>query len=868
MKLKRYLSLFVLGSLAASPCLHGFQNTGVEEIDSTRQSVLETPTHAGNAIHRQSVLFSWIRHMINRGVDLQSLHEEGYVLAKWGPVHPENYPVLDKAYGKMEALQDEPVFIQEIRGPESAPFSNPTGWPVFGGSQMQSGLSPDPGPMTGEIAWKFPNGHSWYASPSVENGRVYITSPGMRSLLYCLDEATGDVTWKTTQDGLQMYSTPRGASNVLVLNDRIVMRATSGSWEFTDPVRHIFQIDKESGKVLNQVDAGRIDYRRGTTSVTGNEQYIVYPSGRLDLKKKPPTTILQDTVVVKRNNGQRWWEFRVGQLFGELVLHEELIFAGTNKGLLYALNLEGGNRIHWVFNAGSPIRTTPAVDANTVVTTTESGFLVALDRSSGTEIWRTQLNEGNARAFQLFSSPVIHNGKVFIGSATNELYCVDLATGQLLWKATSDDWIRSKPLVLENRLYFATLSGNVTALAFDKNGFEKLWSKGTGHHQLFADLAGNENGILASSSELYLYSLNPLTGDIQWKQSLIECSYENGERILADIVAGGGDFQSPPTVADGIVYIGSPSRFVFAMDSLTGEEIWRFETSGQVSGAPGVQNGRVYFGQQGGNREMYCVDAKTGDPVWSSKVGWVWTSCMPDGAKVFTGTVEGDIIALEPDTGKRLWTHQTNGGIYPAPAVDDKRVYTGSWDGSYYALNKETGLLDWAYSSFGGLPDSAAGVLWQGMFICRTNRELCGLDKNTAKKLWGFSDPRKHLGNTVMNATPSNSGNRTFVSTSIDHDGAALGATLYCIDNSTGEELWHYTGAGGWTGSSCTENTVICGSSTERFVTCLDVAGNPDGTPRIIWRTRIGGILEETIPAISGDMAYLLCTDGYLYAFR
>ena len=97
---------------------------------------------------------------------------------------------------------------------------------------------------------------------------------------------------------------------------------------------------------------------------------------------------------------------------------------------------------------------------------------------------------------------------------------------------------------------------------------------------------------------------------------------------------------------------------------------------------------------------------------------------------------------------------------------------------------------------------------------------------------------------------------------------SALCATLFCIDNSNGEKLWHYTGASGWTGSSCTNETVIYGSSTESYVVCLDVKGNPDGMPKIIWRTKVGSILEETIPAISGNMAYLLCSDGYVYAFK
>jgi hypothetical protein len=61
-----------------------------------------------------------------------------------------------------------------------------------------------------------------------------------------------------------------------------------------------------------------------------------------------------------------------------------------------------------------------------------------------------------------------------------------------------------------------------------------------------------------------------------------------------------------------------------------------------------------------------------------------------------------------------------------------------------------------------------------------------------------------------MNATASASGNKVFISTTIDHD----------------------------------------------------------GTPRIIWRTRVDGIFQESIPAIHGDRAFILCSDGFLYSFQ
>jgi hypothetical protein len=63
-------------------------------------------------------------------------------------------------------------------------------------------------------------------------------------------------------------------------------------------------------------------------------------------------------------------------------------------------------------------------------------------------------------------------------------------------------------------------------------------------------------------------------------------------------------------------------------------------------------------------------------------------------------------------------------------------------------------------------------------------------------------------------------------------------------------------------------DTVLCGSSTDVFLTCLATQANLDVSPQVIWRTRVGGIFQESIPAIHGDRAFILCSDGHLYAFE
>lgn len=865
-----------LATLIALSCLtvlraeDTFVPTGITEIDAMRRDFATHSTTPENALRRHSLIFSWVRHLVHRGVDMSDFHEPCASFSKWGPIDPSRYGSMKDAFDALEAIQSNPQFIEEVRGAAGPPSPSRTDWPVFGGTLEQASLSPDSGPRTGDIAWKFPVGLSWYAAPAVEDGRVYIASPGVTTLAYCLDEGTGELLWTTPQNGLQIYSSPRASSTPVVQRDHIVLRATSGSWEFEEKARHIYQLDKRTGKVVRQFDADRVDYRRGCAPISGNDNYLVYPYGRLNLRGAPAFHEMQDTVVVRKASGEPWWSMRVGDLFGEPLLGKEHIFAATDDGILHALHLAGPQRIAWTYDGGSPVRATPVADEDKVYIAAQDGTLHALNIADGSPVWKLKLNDGEPRAFQLFSTPLLQGGKIYLGSATRELYCVDARSGKLDWKAATNDWIRSRPLVLGNAVFAAGLDGGVAS--FDRSG-KPLWSATATVHPIFADLVGSPTGILVSGSDLFLRSLDPTTGKQQWRHSLLRCTYENGRRIFADVVAAGGDFQSPPTVSKGRVFVGGADRFVRAIDVKSGEEAWRFETSGQVSGAPTVHDGRVFFGQQGGNDDLYCVREGDGSPIWTTQAGWVWTTSTPHDGRLFTGTVDGKIFALSMKDGRTLWKRPTNGGIYPSPAVAGGKVYTGSWDGYYYAFDEKNGRAHWAYAkegidySRGGGPDSAAVILWKDTLLGRiVPNTLVALDRQTGVEKWRFSDPTRPK--KGMNATASASGDRVFISTTIDHDGMPCGARLFCLDDATGKLLWHYTGAGGWTGSSCTPDTVICGSSTDVFITCLATKPHPDGSPRVLWRTRVGGIFQESIPAIHGDRAFILCSDGFLYSFK
>ena len=87
--------------------------------------------------------------------------------------------------------------------------------------------------------------------------------------------------------------------------------------------------------------------------------------------------------------------------------------------------------------------------------------------------------------------------------------------------------------------------------------------------------------------------------------------------------ATGGSVNSNPAVVNGMVYVGSVDKNVYALKASTGAKLWSFRTGGQVLfSAPAVANGVVYIGS--GDSKVYALKASTGAKLWSYTIGAVW----------------------------------------------------------------------------------------------------------------------------------------------------------------------------------------------------------------------------------------------------
>ncbi len=310
-------------------------------------------------------------------------------------------------------------------------------------------------------------------------------------------------------------------------------------------------------------------------------------------------------------------------------------------------------------------------------------------------IWRFKTNS------QVYATPFIHEGIMYIGSVDSVFYALDATTGAEQWRYKSDDQIYSTAALHEGTLCFE--SGNT------------------------------------------LYGLD-LQGGLLWKTRLSEAPVVERNDPY-------DDFHSSPKIVDGIAYIGSENGEVFGIDAATGNQVLHCtapDDRSTVETTPAVYNGKIYVGTWNG--VLHVFDRVTGERLWfydtrlDGTYSWVnliqWEPIIHDG-KVHFGGRHTYLIALDAETGEKKWMYRDPAALWAmgGPVLYDGVFYLGSSNQSYViAVDADSGTEKWVGGVDGrvyGRPLAAgnyvfAGTGWE---TNETRGGLWVLDKETGVAL-------------------------------------------------------------------------------------------------------------------------------------
>jgi polyvinyl alcohol dehydrogenase (cytochrome) len=383
-------------------------------------------------------------------------------------------------------------------------------------------------------------------------------------------------------------------------------------------------------------------------------------------------------------------------------------------------------------------RDTPTITADSVIFGVAPGmvagvqpaaFVVALDRETGAVKWKTMVESHPAA--QVTSSPVVDDGRVYVGVASGEEFfsvlpgypcctfrgsvvALDVHTGQIVWKTST----------IEDSAYLSDggLSGFAGAAVWATPVVDR--KRGS----LYVTTGNNYSapeGVTTLPAGDHIESIMALdlrTGAIKWAQQMTAGDTWNLLDLVIGLPSAGPDwdfgsganlFQARiGGVKQDVIGAGQKSGWYWALNPDTGSILWKTQVG------PGGHLGGIHWGTAVDSEHVYAgVNNETGAPYVLGGNGPQAGTTVNTGSwaalDTSTGQIEWQIA--DPAMTAPLYGASVNGPVTVVNGV----VFGGSMDaaGTMFALDGATGAVLWSFQSGGsvyGGPAVADGVVYWG----------------------------------------------------------------------------------------------------------------------------------------------------------
>jgi outer membrane protein assembly factor BamB len=341
-----------------------------------------------------------------------------------------------------------------------------------------------------------------------------------------------------------------------------------------------------------------------------------------------------------------------------------------------------------------------------------------------------------------------------------------------------------------------------------------------------------------------------------------------------------------PAVAYDKVFAANRQGLVNAYDKATGKKIWSkdFTTydegglssgisklwsngfSAKIAGGISVAYETVFFGTENG--EVVALDANTGEQKWVTTVkGEVLAAPAIDAGIVLVNTGSGSIFALNADDGEEVWSSESD--VPPlslrgvsSPAAVNGGAIIGTATGKLIVNILETGQTAWeqVISSATGVTelerivdiDSEPLVSGGNVYVISYDGTLASVELRSGRVIW----KRDYKSFRRM----SLSGSTLYL---VD-----INSNVYALDSRNGVELWSQGALKQrlLTGVTSVGNYLVAG---DKFG-YLHWFDQVDG--KIVARLEVGDDDEDEgiyhSPVVDGDILYTQTRDGKLVAIQ
>ncbi|MCP4422663.1 MAG: PQQ-binding-like beta-propeller repeat protein [Chloroflexi bacterium] len=339
-------------------------------------------------------------------------------------------------------------------------------------------------------------------------------------------------------------------------------------------------------------------------------------------------------------------------------------------------------QIIWQTALSGAVNVPPAVEGDQVIVATADGQIHGINAATGAKSWQfspdVKLWDASLR---------VGEGMACIGLQEFQVTCLDATTGTPRWTAEIGLEMQSRPALVDGILYAPTThvgtglennyEGQARLVAIDANTGDLLWEATTDNYILRRPIVMGDLLIVggtylveesSENSPTRIYAFDSSSGEEQWR-------YESEDGLIRWLVA-----------TENIVVFAGSSEIIHGLAPATGELIWSFGPSYWMQ-FPVITDGKLFFGS--GDERMHALDAATGAKLWEQSIdldslSQIGRPLLLDNQILFNA-VSGDIYGLRLADGEQLLHLETGITARVGGALHQNLYIMGDPEGDLYA---------------------------------------------------------------------------------------------------------------------------------------------------------------------------------------
>lgn len=379
------------------------------------------------------------------------------------------------------------------------------------------------------------------------------------------------------------------------------------------------------------------------------------------------------------------WTFEGEKFLTAPAIYKGVAYTGSGPGFPFSPMRRRPGRVHalrlydgeplWSVEVDGLLASTPLPTEESLYFGTMGERFYCLDRATGEVKWMYPDPSTDADDLgMIFTAPVLKDETVYFVTGRADFLAIDAATGELLWEIPleswrtdtgelGDKWVRGAPVLRGNYIYFV-LSGEFLC-AVDVEKRELAWRDG--------------NECLATMPPLYLSFPSPCVGsDGRFLFVQKRNSFLRGQPLADDVTH----------------YVGLQTTLFHEKGRV------RYKAENWIAPYLAVDRDRLYMGTQ--HARLYAVDT-------SRPRHRLWLHKGPPGSSLHSPTVSRDVVyvgmsrpedegtqdnkgamlAIDGETGEKLWAFPLDSPPWQPPVVEDGVVYISSIRGKLYAIEEQ-----------------------------------------------------------------------------------------------------------------------------------------------------------------------------------